>query len=735
MRVRVLLLLAFCAMGTACSTRTSAEAPAADAGPLTTPADPIAMLQPFEAETRRTFDLAKPPSAETGLGADPWALRHVPGGFVGILRGRAAVVLLDEELRELARLPAPRSPTGLALTQGGEVLVVGELSPVVARYAVHGQALTALAESRVPGVLGLRDVAVSPAGAVWVIDERGARVLRVGTTSAVATIAASVPVGHGAAQLLATSKHVLASTITEHAIVTIEVDASGAPLARDPVRLTNDGPLWGFDAKETEHGLLVVAGGVEDHPLDRRQGFFGYVDSFVHVFRDGKRFATVNVAEHGVVTPKAIAIDAAVGDHLELLVTGYGSAQALRLTFEGTAVSTAPLALVPGTRSMDRSGARTVLADPLLDAWVLLDERGVHVVPVADAPPRPVASRLGEALFFTSLMGPTNATKGALSRFTCETCHFEGYVDGRTHHTGREEIHATTKPLVGLVGNRPYFSRALDPDLSTVAHAEFRVAGAGNPADPFFAIDPRDHAWLAELGVQAPVAALELRRSLMRFLTDFSHRPNPAVIGRTSFTSQERAGAAAFRDRCERCHAARLSADDAATRVAFEQWEPMILNEAAPIVWGSAGYQKTGVLPYVHEDGARTPSLRRLYKKYPYLTNGSAHSLGAVLDAFATTPAATFHANAPSDGPGPSPGWTSPVVPPAIRPFRRCPSRPAARNAGCGAASAPGRRDSGSAGKYPRSRVPWRRPDIPSAVQSPSPHRSAPRSPRRAPPG
>ena len=101
-------------------------------------------------------------------------------------------------------------------------------------------------------------------------------------------------------------------------------------------------------------------------------------------------------------------------------------------------------------------------------------------------------------------------------------------------------------------------------------------------------------------------------------------------------------------DRCETCHAARLSADDPASRVAFEQWEAMILSEAAPLVWGSAGYQKTGVLPYVHEDGARTPSLRRLYKKYPYLTNGSAHSLAKVLDTFATTPRATFHANAPA---------------------------------------------------------------------------------------
>ena len=645
-------LLAAGAMGAACSSRTSAEAPPADAGTEVAPDDPIALLQPYEAETRRAFDLARPPSAETGLGADPWVVRRVAGGFVGILRGRAAVVLLDEELHEVARMPAPRSPTGLAIAKSGEVLVVGELSPAIARYAVRGRALIALGESRVPGVAGLRDVAVSPAGAVWVIDERGGRVLRVTTTATSARIAATVPVGHGASQLIATSKHVIASAITEHAIVAIETDASGAPLARAPVRLVNDGPLWGFDAKETDDGLVVVAGGVEDHPLDRSRGFFGYVDSFVHAFRvsgsEGRRIASVNVAEHGVVTPKAIVLEAGRSEHLELLVTGYGSLQALRLTLEGAAPpQVAPVTLVPGTRSAERVGTRVVLADPLLDAWVLLDERGVHVVPVADAPPRALASRLGEALFFTSLMGPTNATTGALSRFTCETCHFEGYVDGRTHHTGREEIHATTKPLVGLVGNRPYFSRALDPDLATVAHAEFRVAGAGNPGDPFFAIDPRDHPWLGELGVRERTSALDLRRALMRFLTDLSHRPNPAALGRSSFTTLERAGAALFRDRCEGCHAARLSADDPASRVAFKRWEPMILSEAGPIVWGSAGYQMTNVLPYVHEAGARTPSLRRLYKKYPYLTNGSARSLAQLLDAFASAASETFHANAP----------------------------------------------------------------------------------------
>ena len=669
--------LGLASLAGACTTRTSPLAHERDAGtphqtdtttvatPSTAAPDPIVELSPFEAMTLSSFDLERPPSAETGLGADPWAIRRVSSGWVGILRGRSAIVLLDDDLQELARLPAPRSPTGLALRKNGEILVVGELSPRVARYVVRGHVLEALGELVVPGVMGLRDVAVSPAGVVWALDERGGRVLRL---SADGSVLAGVPVGHGASQLLATARHLVVNVVTDHALVVLLADASGVRAGKPPQRITHDGPMRGFDARETESGLVVAAGGVEDHPLDRRFGFFGYIDSFVFAYRvhdaSVETLAVVNVSEHGAVTPKAISIETPPGadpSRLDVLVSGYGSATGLRIGLRGAAApSIVPVALVPGVRAFDHGPQTIAMANPLLDAWVLGDARGVRgvrVVPVEDRggePARTTMSRLGEALFFTSLMAPRNSSEGALSRFTCETCHFEGYVDGRTHHTGRDEIHATTKPLVGLVGNRPYFSRALDPDLATVSHAEFRVAGAGSGTDPFFAVDPRApaHTWLEHVGVRDPVEPLELRRSLLRFLVDFSHRPNPAVVIRTgalrtSFDGVEREGARIFAERCESCHAARLSADDPATHVAFERWESMVLSESAPIVWGSAGYQKTGVRPYVAEEGARTPSLRRLYKKHPYFTNGSARSIDDVLDGVRSTPTRMFHAMNP----------------------------------------------------------------------------------------
>ena len=231
-------------------------------------------------------------------------------------------------------------------------------------------------------------------------------------------------------------------------------------------------------------------------------------------------------------------------------------------------------------------------------------------------------------------MAPHNSSDGAHSRFTCETCHFEGQVDGRTHHTGRGDVHATTKPLVGLFNNKPHFTRALDPDLTTVVHNEFRVAGAESGTDPWFSLTTSDHAWVSALGVTSEATSpVELRRALMSFLMEFTHGVGPSrwATPRTAFDALERKGAERFRDTCASCHAARLVTDDASTDVPFARWESLIFADPAPLVWASADYRKTGITPYVHDRGARTTSLRRLWKKHPYFTNGSANSLENVL--------------------------------------------------------------------------------------------------------
>ncbi|MBV9947016.1 MAG: hypothetical protein JOZ69_09220 [Myxococcales bacterium] len=638
----------------------------------------MAPLRAFENDTRAATDFARKPSSLHALGADPYVIRALPepgprasrrGAFVGLLRGRDAIVLLDDRLGEIARLPAPGSPSGLAVSPDGEVLVVGELASRVARYRVGDGTLRAAGSIALPDVRAMRDVAVGPEGVVYVAEEHDGRVLALrraraegNSPPAWRTEALSC---HEPMRVRRTRSALLVDCFLDHAVVVRRVDGRGVPRPDGEVRIAHDGPIWGFDAIEDEDGgLLVATGGVEDRPLDRTEGSFGFIDSFVTVYRvatDGAvKRAEVNTAALGVVTPKAIHL-ARRGARLDLSVTGYASDHLALLSWDaaGGAGAGSPLGepavslrpVVPGLAMMDPlPDGVFVAADPLLDAWVREDERGAAVVHVDDdsSRARAVDSRLGEALFFTTLMAPWDRSDGRLSRFTCETCHWEGYVDGRTHHTGRGDIRATTKPLLGLFNNRPHFSRALDPDLTTMVNNEFRVASAKSDHDPWFSLQVADFAWLRELGVAGPALSPEsLRRALMTFFMDFTHRPNPSVVGRAGFTPLERRGAEAFRDRCEMCHAARLVADEPATRLPFDRWEERVLSPEGAIVWAHADYEKTGVVPYVNERGARVVSLRRLYKKYPYFTNGSAKTLGDVLDRVGWTDRAFFHDGRP----------------------------------------------------------------------------------------
>ncbi|WP_438014014.1 hypothetical protein WMF18_24175 [Sorangium sp. So ce315] len=673
--VRLALALSLALAALACDGRPASPAPAGGAAaPAVGAPDPLEPLRQFEASRRAAADFSRQPSSDRLLGPDPIALRPVdprgrpaaPGApaLLSPLRGRDALVLLDASLRELSRAPAPASPTGVAVLPSGDVFASGEASPALFRYALRGASIEPAGRLELAGVRGVRDLAAGPEGVLYALDERAGALLTLrpgaGADGRVEVERWDEPIGAGPFRVVRLARHLLVGCLLDHTIVVLPVGEGGRPLSGGAARIRHDGPIWSFDALEVEGGgLLLAAGGVEDHPLDRTGGSFGYIDSFVFLYRvtagarpEVTRLAAVNVSEHGVLTPKAVALSAVPGSaDVRVIATGYGGDRRAELLFRAAeagpsaapAVSTRPLA--PGVAAMAAlGGGAFAYANPLLDAWLL--DAGGEVVkrPVHDdgEDTRSGEVRLGEALFFTSLMAPWNRTDGPLSRFTCETCHFEGYVDGRTHHTGRGDVRATTKPLLGLFNNRPHFSRALDPDLTAVADNEFRVAGALSGHDPWFSVSRDIAPWLADLGVfdvdragragRAELSPEALRRALMSFLMAFSHRTNPAVVGRAGFTALERDGARVFRDRCARCHAPVLRSDDPGSAVPFERWEELVLAPEGAIVWGKAGYEKTGVVPYVHEQGARVPSLRRLYKKRPYFTNGSARTLRDVLE-------------------------------------------------------------------------------------------------------
>ena len=263
-----------------------------------------------------------------------------------------------------------------------------------------------------------------------------------------------------------------------------------------------------------------------------------------------------------------------------------------------------------------------------------LTEDGPQFVPVAhQGDARDAQVRLGEALAFTGLMGPYARTEGKASRFTCETCHFEGGVDGRVHWTGRGEVFAATRSIRGLFNNRPHFSRALDRSMADMVDNEFRVVSKGTGGDPWFTIEPDEVPWLRHLGVTTATDGVSLRRALMAFLMTFTHEPNPWANGPEPLDELEGI-MELFARRCESCHSARLVADDPSTRVPEDEWLRHILSPQSAIVWGRGERYRTGIEPYVHADGARVPSLRRVFAKRPYFTNGSAPDLMSAARAF-----------------------------------------------------------------------------------------------------
>jgi hypothetical protein len=629
-----------------------AGAPAPDPASNHEPA--LVRLRAEEQQRRAATDFAALPPSDVALGPDPYRIAALPGGrLVGLLRGESAAVVLDADGRERSRIAAPRSPGGLAVSPGGDVLVVGEAARELARYRLRGDRLERVATLPVDA-LGLRDVALAPGGrTAYVVEDHDGRLLAVDLGGAAG--ARELGRCHGPIQVEAIAGYVAVDCLLDHAI---EIRRAGDP--RPVARIHHDGPIWRFALHlEPDGGLLIAAGGVEDHPLEREDGGFGYIDSYIYLYRlapgaaQPVQLAAINSSELGVVTPKWLAFRAAPGA-VSVAAAGYATPTLVTLTWRDLAAApkqpdVARAELVPGTAAAVIAGDAVIAANPLFDAWIVARGGSPRVVPVASArPARPLPSRIGELLFFTTLLSPWNSSDGKLSRFTCETCHHEGYVDGRVHFTGRGRVFAATRPLLGLGNLRPYFSRALDPTMADMVHAEFRVANRHNGRDPWFALTRADVPWLDRVaGAPAELSPEQLRAAFMAFFVDFTHRANPAAL-HPQFTPRERAGAEVFRARCAGCHAARLVADDPGSEVAFERWEPLVLSAAGPIVWSNTAYAKTGVEPYVNDRGTRVAPLRRLYKRWPLFTSGSARSLGELLDRFAWTPDAAYHDGAPA---------------------------------------------------------------------------------------
>lgn len=601
------------------------------------------------ADARASTDFEATPTSDDRFGADPYRIAALPTSagprFVVLARGADQLLLVDAGGHVLDTAPAPRQPTDVVLAED-ELLVVGLGAREVARFGFTADELEPRTSVPLPDASSPRAIAVDVRRRrVWVVDEGNHHLHALRGIGETLAVERSQPHCRGPLDVVVANGHLLTNCLLEHRVRIDDYDGQAR------ATIEHDGPMWSM----ATHGELVAVTGVEDHPLERRDGGFGHVDSFVFIYRiatDGEpsRVATINSSALGVVTPKWARWDGAT----RLAVAGYATPDLLEFQWpmpgplEGSPAPTiVRTPWMPGTTDAVRVGdGRWLATNQLLDGILVHDGDESSLAPVDDGDDRNFDVRLGEALAFTTAMAPWNDSEAERSRFTCETCHFEGRVDGRTHFTGRERdgarVHATSKPLYGLVSNAPHFSRALDRSTDVMVDNEFGVANRFSAREVaregWFRVRTDDLPWLAELpGWPGEVDGEGLRRALTAFFHRFSPPQNPNVRGRDDYSPLEARGAQQFAERCEGCHEARLVADDPDTRQPPDRW-PALIFANGPIVWGTDAYAQTSIQPWVHDEGARVPSLRRLHLKWPYFTNGSADSLDAVLEGFRVDP-------------------------------------------------------------------------------------------------
>lgn len=611
----------------------------------------LTAVRAFEPTLRANTNHRQPPQGGLQLGSDPLAIASVSGGQYALLErhgaaGRATLSLLGQELESRRRVELDGEASAM--------VVVGERLWIARRDASELIAFTlpALVRSERDDLAGMARFGVRALafdrGCFYALDAEAEELRKRCQDDARIELRRTQA---RPSALTARDGWVAVSSALDHSV---ELYDPARPLGSAPLRIVHDAPIYAAEllpSREKGQPLLAL-GGLEDHPLDRSDGAFGNIDSFLFIYRlsDGRAEAidALNLSEFGVLTPKVLARQA----DGRLLVLGFGSGRAALVDAPAAAGADSPraqpttFASIPGLTSVLTTEPNRFLGvSTIFDRAVRFGvDQATQLGPQAQETEEQRTLHLGEALLFTELMAPFQTSEGKASRFTCEACHFEGWGDGRKHHTGREQVYATTKPLFGLLNNPPLFTRALDPDVASMAFAEFRVALRGTGHSEWFSREQAELAWAREAPFAGPPdGPVALRVALLRTLAERPFPPNPRALRAGAWTPQVEQGQAVFERVCEGCHSARLVAQDEASRVPPAEWRSLITSPSGPIVWAREGYHQTGVLPYVHAQGARASSLRRIVEKTPYFTNGSADSLEQVVGEARFSPSAFWH--------------------------------------------------------------------------------------------
>ncbi len=608
-------------------------------------------------------------------GSDHFKIHYYPQSeqYLILLRNRSEVLLTDRTLNLVDRQVTPQSPSGWTFVRNRFLFISGELSPEIRLFEVTVKGLLPRTKFRVQGVASIRDLVYVPSiRSLFLLDEFDRRLIQVTLPSGWPSQKhfkieqKTYPLGAGPIQIRAHDNHLLINLVLEHTLMIVPLN-QGRPDFSHASRINHNGPIWAFDTIAQHDSLVIAAAGVENRPLNRLGGEFGYIDSFLYLYtlsrRDGiyqwspldryksRHFTQVNLSEIDVITPKAVKLAASSKDSLTVWVSAFGSTKMARFKFDQSKILlTGTFDVLPGTTDFvivpknQSSGTRSknnpsmIMTNSLLDGIyrVKLDRGDTEYHRVKELPSNPSRlswqSRVGELLFFTTLLTPHNRSDGELSRFTCEACHFEGTIDGRVHYTGRKYVFATTKPLRGLANNVPLFSRAGDKSLASMVLAEFRVAN--QKRQDSFSVDTSKYPWLEGIeNLPKVLSPRDLRMAFLSFFVDYKHRPNPWRLRSEKLTPKALQGLAVFRERCEYCHQAIVSTRQGDS-LPYDHWSGWLEAKEKDLVWGAPFCTKTGIKPYVHRAGARVPSLRRVQKKYPYFTNGSSPTLRHLLSRF-----------------------------------------------------------------------------------------------------
>ena len=607
-------------------------------------------------------------SAIERWGTDPVAITRLAAinRVLVLLKNRSQLLLCDDELQVLGQLPTPKQPIAWHVTEDGFIFVGGTLESRVSLYAAKRDGLKLLGSVPVEGAKTIRDLFFIPSFRhLFILDDFEGRLFLMrfeenwSAGDLKTGITANYPVGPGAISLAQAEGLLVVNALFQQRLRIFPL-VDGKPDFTHETQIKSDGGFWSTALFRQGNQLWIAAGGIENHPLERTGGGFGFVDSFLYLFRlemdpashrfqwqetyrnQPETYREVNLSALGVVTPKALQISESKDGQLQLWVAGFGTRKVLRFNFSKATLDLRPQT---GFEAMFGISDFTVTQQPggetvLFGTSTLTDQAGKFNASgkvLAQWPATPGVGRdsrthLGEYLLFTTLMAPHNRSEGGLSRFTCEACHFEGTLDGRIHYTGRDNVYATPKTLRGLAQNIPFFSSGGDDSLAKMVLAEFRVANQDQRGD--FSLDRSQVPELEALNdLPQTLSPTDLRLGLMAFFAAYDHPPNPMTYQNGGLSPKARRGLGVFRNRCENCHQG-VSTTRNESGVPFEQWEHWIIDPNKDLIWGAPFYSKTGITPYFDPGGTSVPSLRRIWQKFPLFTNGSAETLDQVLDAF-----------------------------------------------------------------------------------------------------